>query len=186
MYIEEFRAHMSRQEPVVPGSEAAEMMHQLAEEAIMLCMELNTRYTTRDERIEIMSKITGLKVPPSLVLFPPFTTDCGKNTILGERIFINSGCRFQDQGGVSIGEDTLIGHNVVLATLNHDLDPYQRGKIHPKPIQIGSRVWIGANATILPGVTIGDGVIVAAGAVVTRDAPSGIVAGVPAKLIREI
>lgn len=187
MDIEEFRRRMAQQEPVTPGSELARMMHQLAEEAIQLCMELNTRCTSSGERVELMSKITGLKVPSSLRLFPPFTTDCGKHTIIGERVFINSGCRFQDQGRIIIGNDTLVGHNVVLATLNHDLDPYKRATIHSKPINIGSRVWIGANVTILPGVSIGDGAIVAAGAVVTRDVPSEvIVGGIPAKMIRAI
>lgn len=182
MDIEEFRARMARQEPAVPGGALAEMMYFLSEEAIRLCMELNTRYTTPAARVQLMSEITGRQVPESFRLFPPFTTDCGKNIVFGERVFINSGCRFQDQGGITIGDDTFIGHNVVLATLNHDLDPFQRGTTVPKPIVIGSRVWIGANATVLPGVTVGDGAVVAAGAVVTRDVPpANIVGGVPAK-----
>lgn len=187
MDIEEFRAKMAQREPAAPGTELAAMMNRLSEEAIRLCMVLNTRYTTPTERAQLMSKITGREVPESFRIFPPFTTDCGKNIVLGERVFINSGCRFQDQGGITIGDDAFIGHNVVLATLNHDLDPYHRATTIPRPIVIGPRVWVGANATILPGVTIGDGSIVAAGAVVTRDvAPNIIVGGVPAEKIRDI
>ena len=80
-----------------------------------------------------------------------------------------------------------IGHHVVLATLNHDLDPAKRGDLHPAPICIGKNVWIGSNATILQGVTIGDGAVIAAGAVVNKDVPENtVVGGVPAKIIRKI
>ena len=104
-----------------------------------------------------------------------------------DNVFINSGCYFQDQGGITIGEGSLIGHNVVLATLNHEMDPEHRKDLHPDPIKIGRHVWIGANATVCPGVTIGDGAVVAAGAVVVKDVPAkAIVGGVPAKLIRYI
>ena len=97
------------------------------------------------------------------------------------------GCKFQDQGGITIDEGALIGHNVVLATINHDLDPAKRQSMIYAPIHIGKNVWIGANATVLAGVTIGDGAVVAAGAVVTKDVePNTIVGGVPAKVIKKI
>lgn len=187
MDVEEFRARMGAGEPAAPGNDLARTISTFAEEAIRLCMELNARYTTPEERVEIMSRITGRAVPASFRLFPPFTTDCGKNTRIGERVFVNSGCRFQDQGGITIGDDTLIGHNVVIATLNHDLDPSQRATTVPRPVVIGDRVWVGSNATILPGVAIGEGAVVAAGAVVTKDVPARtVVGGVPARTIREI
>ena len=120
-------------------------------------------------------------------LFPPFYTDCGKNIHVGKNVFINAGCQFQDQGGITIGDDTLIGHNVVLATLNHGFEPARRKDLLPAPIVIGRKVWIGSNATVLPGVTIGDRSIVAAGAVVNRDVPPDvIVGGVPAKVIKHL
>ena len=82
-------------------------------------------------------------------------------------MFINADCKFQDQGGIYIGDDVFIGHNVVLATLDHEIDPDKRGIILA-PIHIGDKVWIGAGAIITKGVTIGDGSIVAAGAVVKK------------------
>lgn len=119
-------------------------------------------------------------------MFPPFYTDCGKNLNLGKHVFLNSGCKFQDQGGITIGDNCLIGHNVVIATLNHDRSVEKRGDCIPSPVIIGNQVWIGANATILPGVTIGDRAIVAAGAVVTRDVPAyATVGGVPARILKE-
>ncbi len=120
-------------------------------------------------------------------LFPPFYTDCGKNITVGKNVFINSGCKFQDQGGITIGDDTLIGHNVVLATLNHGIAPEERHDLFPAPIHIGKNVWIGANAVVLPGVAIGDHAVIAAGAVVTKDVPANaVVGGIPAKVIRSI
>ena len=81
----------------------------------------------------------------------------------------------------------MIGHNAVFATLNHDQNPSRRGNLHPAPIKLGRNVWIGANVTICPGVTIGDGAIVAAGAVVTKNVEANtVVAGIPAKKIKEI
>ena len=96
-------------------------------------------------------------------------------------MFINAGCRFQDQGGIYIGDRALIGHNCVIATLNHDMDPAKRANLIPAPVRIGADAWLGSNVTVLPGVTIGEG------AVVTCDvAPRTVVGGVPAKLIKEL
>ena len=102
-------------------------------------------------------------------------------------MFINAGCKFQDQGGIVIEEGALIGHGVILATLDHDMMPEKRQQLHPAPIHIGKRVWVGAGAVITKGVTIGDDAVVAAGAVVNKDVPpETIVGGVPAKVIKSI
>ncbi len=109
------------------------------------------------------------------------------NLHISKNVFINAGVRIQDTGGVWIDEGALIGHNVVLATLNHDLEPSRRQNLIPAPIHIGKNVWIGSNATVLQGVTVGENSVIAAGAVVTKDVPANsIVGGVPAKLIKKI
>ena len=105
----------------------------------------------------------------------------------GKDVFINSGCHFQDQGGIIIEDGSFIGHNVVLATINHDLDPTNNRKNRYAPITIESHVWIGSNATILPGVTIGEWAAVAAGAVVIKDVlPYTVVGGVPARVLKTV
>lgn len=159
----------------------------LFQEAIRIGMELNSQYHTPEEIREIMGRLTGKRVDDAFRLFPPFYTDFGKTITIGKDVFINSGCHFQDQGGIVIGDGSLIGHNVVLATINHDLNPVNERKNHYAPITIGSHVWIGSNATVLPGVTIGDWAVVAAGAVVTKDIPALTVAGgVPAKVLKKV
>ncbi len=159
----------------------------LFQEAIRISMELNNQYHTTEQICEIMGRLTGKKVDESFRLFPPFYTDFGKNITIGRDVFINSGCHFQDQGGIAIGDGSLIGHNVVLATINHDLSPLNNRENHYAPIVIEEHVWIGSNATILPGVTIGRWAVVAAGAVVTKDVEEyTVVGGVPAKEIRKV
>ena len=167
--------------------EAALTCNYYSQEAQKITCELNCKYHDPDEIRELFSQLIGTEVSDDFRVFPPFTTDFGKNIHLGKNVFINSGCRFQDQGGIYIGNNVLIGHNVVLATLNHEENPKKRANLIPSPIKIGNDVWIGSNVTVLAGVTIGDGAIVAAGAVVTRDVSKNtVVAGVPAKYIRDI
>jgi acetyltransferase-like isoleucine patch superfamily enzyme len=150
-------------------------------------MKINTVYHESDELQELFAQLTGKPVEPTFSLFPPFYTDYGKNISIGKDVFINAGCHFQDQGGITIGDGALIGHNVVLATLNHGFHLEDRGTLYPASITIGKNVWIGSNTTIVAGVTIGDHAIIAAGSVVTKDvAERTIVAGVPAKYVKEV
>ena len=174
-------------ETLTMDEEALETCNYYSQEAQKLTCELNAKYHEFDERREIFSELIGQELDENFRVFTPFYTDFGKNIHLGKNVFINADCKFQDQGGIYIGDDTLIGHNVVLATLNHEENPENRGNLIAAPIKIGNKVWIGSNATILPGVTVGDGAIIAAGAVVTKDVDSmSIVAGVPAKFVRKI
>ena len=187
MTTAEFLDYMNSGQSVSAGSDLHDVMHRLSQEAIRITLQINGEYHTHSELVGLMSELTGKAVDSSFRMFPPFNTDCGKNITFGKRVFLNSGCKFQDQGGISIGDDVLIGHNTVIATLNHVEDPDKRGDMVPAPVRIGDKVWIGANATILPGVTVGEGAVIAAGAVVTKDvAPRTVVAGVPARMIKKI
>lgn len=185
MTIEEVIQGFEEKAPDNPERDAYANL--LFQEAIQIGMEMNAHYHTPEELRELMGRLTGKKVDDTFRLFPPFYTDFGKNITIGKDVFINSGCHFQDQGGIAIGDGSLIGHNVVLATINHDLNPENERKNHYAPIRIGAHVWIGSNATILPGVSIGDWAVVGAGAVVTEDVLSfTVVGGVPARILKTI
>jgi len=187
MTIEEYKDYIASGQMVKAGSEAHLLMHQASRAAQRITVRLNNEYHEPEEIRQLLSELWGYQVPESVGMFPPFNTDFGKNTIVGERTFINAGCKFQDQGGIYIGNDCLIGHNATLCTINHHQDPDRRGDMEFHAIHIKDKVWLGANVTILPGVTIGEGAIIAAGAVVNKDVPARtIVGGVPAKFIKKI
>lgn len=151
------------------------LMHCLSQRALRITDSLNNSYHNQEEIRVIISEITGREIDFSFSMFPPFYTDCGMNIFIGKNVFINSGCHFQDQGGIYIGDGSLIGSQVVIATINHDLRPEHRGDNIPSSVHIGRNVWIGSHATILPGVSIGDNAVVAAGAVVTKDVDANTV-----------
>jgi acetyltransferase-like isoleucine patch superfamily enzyme len=185
MRLQDFLDHVNSGVTIEGGSQQQRFMHDAAQEALRITAEINTGYRSPEEVRALLGKLTGKPIDDSVVVFPPIYSEFGKNLTLGKNVFINIGCRFQDTGGISIGDDTLIGHGSTLTTLNHDVDPDRRTDIVPAPIVIGRKVWLGAAVTVVPGVTISDGAIVGAGAVVTKDVPANaIVAGVPAKLIR--
>ena len=183
----QFKEEIKKQQYIIAGSAMHLHMHEAADNARKITSQINNSYHPMSELRQLFSELIGREVDDKFGLFPPFYADYGKNIILGKGVFINEGCCFQDQGGIEIGDDVLIGQQVVIATLNHDLNPEKRSNMMPKPVKIGNKVWIGAHATILAGVTIGDNAVVAAGAVVTKDVPANVVvAGVPAKVIKEI
>lgn len=187
MDLKSFNNHVKKERFIGADSDMHEYMIKMAKEAQKFTVKLNNAYHEPEEICEIMSEFTGKKVDESVTIFPPLYTDFGKNITFGKNVFINSGCCFQDQGGIVIGDETLIGHNVVIATINHGLYPSERATNYFAPITIGRKVWIGANATILQGVTIGDNAVVAAGAVVNKDVPENtVVGGVPARIIKNI
>lgn len=185
--IEQFRKTMATREEICDGSEMFIIFHKLAQEALQITSEINNKYNTPEQIVELFSKLTGTQVDKSFRCFPPFYTDCGKNIKIGKNVFINACCRFQDQGGIEIGDGSLIGHNTTIATLNHDFNPDKRANLHPSPVKIGKNVWIGSDSTILPGVEIGDGAVIGAGSVVTKNVPANSIAvGSPARVIKQI
>ena len=186
MDIEEFKDYVKRKEPLC-SPEIGIFMDEMSDSARKITFRLNSVYNDAQTVRALLSDLFGYRVPDSLRVFPPFYTDFGRNISIGENVFINACCHFQDHGGVTIGDGCQIGHNVVFATLNHELMPSRRRITVPAPIVLGRNVWIGSNSTILQGVTIGDNAVVAAGAVVTENVPADtIVGGIPAKIIKKI
>ncbi len=183
----EFLEYMNTHDYVEKGSPVLKKFYELSENARQITMELNNKYHNPPEIRELFSKLTDKKVDDTFRMFPPFYTECGINITVGKNVFINACCKFQDQGGIEIGNNVLIGHSVVIATLNHDFEIENRLSMYAKKVKIGNDVWIGSNATILPGVTINDGAIIGAGSIVTKDVPqNAVLAGNPAKIIKYI
>jgi acetyltransferase-like isoleucine patch superfamily enzyme len=153
-------------------------------------IKLNAKLNASDD-VEVVrknvSEIIGTEIDVSTVIFVPFYTNFGRFITIGKNVFINHACTFLDMGGITIEDSVLIGPKVNLITENHPLNPDDRKSLICKPIVIKRNAWIGAAATILPGVTIGENAVVAAGAVVATDVlPNTIVGGVPAKFIKNI
>jgi acetyltransferase-like isoleucine patch superfamily enzyme len=155
--------------------------------AIQLCVRMNATATDANQVREMLSEITGIEIDESTVVFPPFYTNFGQSIRLGKNVFINHACSFLDIGGITIEDDVQIGPRVNITSENHPLDPNDRKTLILAPVIIRRNAWIGAAATILPGVTIGENAIVAAGAVVSKDvAANTVVAGVPAKVVKTL
>jgi len=151
-----------------------------------LLAELNASADSSEVR-KILSKIIGQMIDSSTTLFLPFQINLGKFTRIGKNVFINHDCTFLDMGGITIEDDVLIGPKVCITTEGHPLNPQERKKLLVKPVAIKRNAWIGAGATILPGVTVGENAVVAAGAVVSKDVPANtVVAGIPAKVVKTI
>lgn len=155
-------------------------------ETLQLVGKMNASGDIQEAR-EILGKIIGQEIDESTTLFPPFSINFGKFTKIGNQVFINHGCSFLDLGGITLEDQVLIGPQVKLVTENHPLNPADRSGLLPKPILIRKNAWIGAGATILPGVTVGENAVVAAGAVVNKDVPDNcVVGGIPAKFLKKI
>jgi len=160
----------------------------MRERARDLCWDLNaTRDRDADERRRILRALFG-KGGDTAWMQPPFYCDYGANIELGERVFFNFNCVVLDVCRVTIGDYTLFGPAVQILTATHPMDAGLRRKEEGgKPIAIGSDVWVGGGAIVLPGVTIGSRAVIGAGSVVTRDVPDDVLAvGNPCRVIRAI
>ena len=158
------------------------------ERARDLCQMLNaTREAESDERRRILMELFG-KGGDSVWMQPPFYCDYGSNITLGERVFFNFNCVVLDVCPITIGSFSLFGPAVQIYTPMHPFNAEQRRREEfGKPIEIGSDVWVGGGAIILPGVKIGSRAVIGAGSVVTRDIPEGaFAAGNPCRVIRQI
>lgn len=154
------------------------------ERALRLCDMFNSG---RGDRRAVLEELLGGELDPGTTVRPSFRCDIGTNIHLGRGVMVNYDCVFLDTADITVGDHSLIAPRVVIATSSHDFPAEERRHVRTlsSSVTIGSDVWIGAAAVILPGRTIGDGAIVGAGSVVTHDVPAGEVwAGNPARRIR--
>lgn len=153
-----------------------------------LCQSLNaTREADQEERRRILVDLFGAG-GDTVWMQPPFFCDYGSHIELGERVFFNFNCIVLDVCPVRIGSYSLFGPAVQIYTPMHPFNAQlRRREEFGKPVEIGSDVWVGGGAIILPGVRIGSRTVIGAGSVVTRDIPEGVfAAGNPCRVIREI
>ncbi|WP_277750457.1 sugar O-acetyltransferase [Actinomyces oricola] len=157
--------------------------------AVLATNAYNASYgRPRQEREALLREVVG-SAGTGASLEPTFRCEFGSNIRLGERFFANFDCVMLDCAPITIGDDVLLAPKVGLYTAGHALDAAERiaGGCFARPITIGNAVWIGAGASVLPGVTIGDGAVIGAGSVVTHDVPPRTVAaGNPARVLRRI
>lgn len=159
---------------------------EVVQRTIALSPLLNSSTNISDARSKL-SEIIASSLDESTTVFTPFYTNFGRFIDIGKHVFINHACSFLDMGGITLEDHVLLGPRVNLITENHPLSPSERRGMLCQPILIKRNAWIGAGATILPGVTIGENAVVAAGAVVNKDVPdNAVVAGVPAKIVKKI
>lgn len=179
-------ARLRSGEPIRLDDPEYYQISEVVDRTMKFSQQLNTAADISSIR-NLLSEIIGVRIDESTTVFAPFYTNFGRFTSIGKNVFINHACSFLDMGGITLEDDVLIGPRVNLVTENHPLDPADRRALITKPIMIKKNAWIGAGATILPGVTIGENAVVAAGSVVSKDVPANVVVGgVPAKTIRSI
>jgi len=151
-----------------------------------LLIELNATGDVEQVR-KLWGDISGEPLDPSSTIQIPVHVNIGKSTRIGKNVYINHLCSLLDMGTISIGDNVLIGPKVNILTEEHPVNPAKRKALMVRPVVIKNGAWIGAGATILPGVTIGDNSVVAAGAVVNKDVPDNtVVGGIPAKFIKTL
>jgi acetyltransferase-like isoleucine patch superfamily enzyme len=157
--------------------------------ATRLSSELSAYHVDEAEEIRVaFEQLIGKPVGDGFTLIPPFYADHGLNITVGRGVFIGYECMFTGHAPIDIADQVMLANKVNLVTSGHPVAPDERrDHITAAPIAIDTNVWIATAATILPGVRIGAGSVVAAGAVVTRDVPPAtLVAGVPARIVREL
>lgn len=148
-----------------------------------------TRPDEQEKRRQLLPQMLADVGPDSYIEAPFYANWGGKHVHVGRQFYANFHLTVVDDGEVFIGDRVMIGPNVTIATAAHPIDPSLRARAlqYNLPVHIGSDVWIGAGAIVLPGVTIGDSSVIGAGSVVSRDIPAGVVAvGSPCRVLRPI
>ena len=149
----------------------------------------NTKPSEIEKRMELAQKMFAEFGEGSFVEAPFYANCGGKHCHFGKHIYVNFNLTCVDDTHIYIGDYTMIGPNVTIASAAHPIQPELRkqGYQYNKPVHIGQNCWIGAGVIIVPGITIGDNVVIGAGSVVTKDIPSNVVAvGNPCRILREV
>lgn len=148
---------------------------------------------TRPSQLDLREKMLKemfAEIGENCYIEPPFHANWGGHHVhFGNNVYANFGLTMVDDTHIYVGDCTMFGPNVVVATAGHPINPELRAKAYQynMPVRIGKNCWIGAGALIMPGVTIGDNTVIGAGSVVTKDIPANVVAvGNPCKVLREI
>ncbi len=147
-----------------------------------------TRPSEMEKRSALLKEILA-EVGENCYVEPPLHANWGIHTHFGRNVYANFNLTLVDDTDIFVGDSVMFGPNVVVATAGHPIDPELRRKVAQfnVPVRIGSNVWIGAGAILLPGVTIGENSVIGAGSVVTHDIPPNVVAvGNPCRVLREI
>ncbi len=152
--------------------------------------EFNMTRPSEGEKRQAMLKDMFAEIGEGCYIEPPFHANFGGAHVhFGRFVYANFNLTCVDDTHIYVGDYTMFGPNVTIATAGHPILPElrEKGYQYNMPVHIGKNCWIGAGAIILPGITIGDNVVVGAGSVVTKDLPSGVVAvGNPCKVLREV
>lgn len=148
-----------------------------------------TRPSEGEKRFKMLKEMCA-ECGENVYIEPPFHSNWGgKYCHFGKNVYANFNLTCVDDTDIYVGEYTMLGPNVVLASAGHPILPELREKIYQynMPVRIGRNCWLGAGVIVLPGVTIGDGTVIGAGSVVTKDIPAGVVAvGNPCRVMRQI
>lgn len=164
-----------------------QLISQIQKENKPLVQALNTQLQTYESTRKQLEVITGQTIDSTTVINVPFQTDFGCHITFVKNVYVNMDVFMTDLGGITIEDDVLIAPGVKILTVNHPLEPSDRHKLELKSVTIKKNAWIGADATIMPGVTVGENAVVAAGALVTKDVPDNtLVAGIPARVVKTL
>ncbi len=173
-------------ETIPQGDSQAYRMRDASYAAKESLLQMNATSDASEIRYHL-GQITGKEIDETTDIFTPLYINYGKDITIGKNVFINFDCVFLGLGGIIIEDNVLIAPKVSLLSEGHLLNPETRHSLVPGRIHIKKNAWIGAGATILPGVSIGENAVVASGAVVSKNVPDNtVVAGIPAKVVKHI
>ncbi|WP_321347757.1 sugar O-acetyltransferase [uncultured Draconibacterium sp.] len=173
-------------EAVTYSDPAHSQIGEAAERTTKLLLEFNSTSDVEKNR-QLWGEISGVPLDPTSMIQIPVYVNIGQFTRIGKNVYINHLCSMLDMGTITIGDNVLIGPKVNILSEEHPVDPAERKALMVRPVVIKNGAWIGAGATILPGVTVGENSVVAAEAVVNKDVPDNtVVGGIPAKVLKKI